>query len=85
MRSSLQVCQFPWSPKSQREVATSTTLAQYIGTYNAILHLQWLRTFLAETQLYRSHVTSIMADNQPASYESTPVRLQINLCDIQMM
>jgi hypothetical protein len=32
--------------------------------YNAILHLQWLRTFLAETQLYQSPVTNIMADNQ---------------------
>jgi hypothetical protein len=55
-----------WSSKRQGEVATSTTHAEYIGQYNAILHLQWLRTFLAETQLYRSTVTNIMADNQSA-------------------
>jgi hypothetical protein len=55
-----------WSSKRQGEVATSTTHAEYIGQYNAILHLQWLRTFLAETQLYRSPVTNIMADNQSA-------------------
>ena len=53
-----------WSSKRQGEVATSTTHAEYIGQYNAILHLQWLRTFLAETQLYRSPITNIMADNQ---------------------
>jgi len=47
-------------------VATSTTHAEYIGQYNAILHLQWLRTFLAETHLYRSPITNIMADNQSA-------------------
>ncbi|KAJ5708155.1 hypothetical protein N7488_007956 [Penicillium malachiteum] len=39
---------------------------EYIGQYNAILHLQWLSTFLAETQLYQSTVTNIMADNQSA-------------------
>jgi hypothetical protein len=55
-----------WSSKRQGEVATSTTHAEYIGQYNTILHLQWLRTFLAETQLYRSPVTNIMADNQSA-------------------
>jgi hypothetical protein len=55
-----------WSSKRQGEVATSTTHAEYIGQYNAILHLQWLRTFLAETQLFRSPVTNIMADNQSA-------------------
>ena len=55
-----------WSSKRQGEVATSTTHAEYIGQYNAILHLQWLRTFLAETHLYRSPVTNIMADNQSA-------------------
>ena len=55
-----------WSSKRQGEVATSTTHAEYIGQYNSILHLQWLRTFLAETQLYRSPVTNIMADNQSA-------------------
>jgi hypothetical protein len=55
-----------WSSKRQGEVATSTTHAEYIGQYNAILHLEWLRTFLAETQLYRSPVTNIMADNQSA-------------------
>ncbi|OQE62856.1 hypothetical protein PENNAL_c0258G09243 [Penicillium nalgiovense] len=55
-----------WSSKRQGEVATSTTYAEYIGQYNAILHLQWLRTFLAETQLYRSRVTNIMANNQSA-------------------
>jgi transposase InsO family protein len=55
-----------WSSKRQGEVATSTTHAEYIGQYDAILHLQWLRTFLAETQLYRSPVTNIMADNQSA-------------------
>ncbi|CAP94943.1 Pc21g00460, partial [Penicillium rubens Wisconsin 54-1255] len=55
-----------WSSKRQGEVATCTTHAEYIGQYNAILHLQWLRTFLAETQLYRSPVTNIMADNQSA-------------------
>lgn len=44
----------------------STTHAEYIGQYNAILHLQWLRTFLAETYLYRSPVTNIVADNQSA-------------------
>jgi hypothetical protein len=38
----------------------------HIKVYDAILHLQWLRTFLAETQLYRSPVTNIMADNQSA-------------------
>ena len=55
-----------WSSKRQGEVATSTTHAEYIGQYNAILHLQWLRTFLGETRLYRSPVTHIMADNQSA-------------------
>jgi hypothetical protein len=55
-----------WSSKRQGEVATSTTHAEYIGQYNAILHLQWLRTFLAETHLYRSPVTNIMADSQSA-------------------
>ena len=55
-----------WSSKRQGEVATSTTHAGYIGQYNAILHLQWLRTFLAETHLFRSPVTNIMADNQSA-------------------
>ncbi|KAI1828722.1 hypothetical protein DTO027I6_10244 [Penicillium roqueforti] len=55
-----------WSSKRQGEVATSTTHAEYIGQYNALLHLQWLRTFLAETQMYRSPVTNIMADNQSA-------------------
>jgi hypothetical protein len=55
-----------WSSKRQGEVATSTTHAEYIGQYNAILHLQWLRTFLAETQPYRSPVTNIVADNQSA-------------------
>jgi hypothetical protein len=55
-----------WSFKRQGKVATSTTHAEYIGQYNAILHLQWLRTFLAETQLYQSTVTNIMADNQSA-------------------
>jgi hypothetical protein len=55
-----------WSSKRQGEVATSTTHAEYIGQYNAILHLQWLRTFLAETYLFRSPVTNIMADNQSA-------------------
>ncbi|KAJ5267756.1 hypothetical protein N7478_010564 [Penicillium angulare] len=55
-----------WASKRQGEVATSTTHAEYIGQYNAILHLQWLRTFLAERQLYRSPVTNIMADNQSA-------------------
>ncbi|OQD78121.1 hypothetical protein PENANT_c086G01457 [Penicillium antarcticum] len=55
-----------WSSKRQGEVATSTTHVEYIGQYNAILHLQWLRTFLAETQLYQSPVTNIMADNQSA-------------------
>jgi len=55
-----------WSSKRQGEVATSTTHAEYIGQYNAILHLQWLRTFLAETHLYTSPVTNIMADNQSA-------------------
>jgi hypothetical protein len=53
-----------WSSKRQGEVIRSTTHAEYIGQYNAILHLQWLRTFLTETQLYRSPVTKIMADNQ---------------------
>jgi hypothetical protein len=55
-----------WSSKKQGEIATSTTHAEYIGQYNAILHLQWLRTFLHETNLYRSPVTNIMADNQSA-------------------
>jgi hypothetical protein len=55
-----------WSSKRQGEVATSTTHAEYIGQYNAILHLQWPRTFLAETQLYRSPVTNVMADGQSA-------------------
>jgi hypothetical protein len=55
-----------WSSKRQGEVATSTTHAEYIGQYHAILHLQWLRTFLDETCLYRSPVTHIMADNQSA-------------------
>lgn len=54
----------PWLSKKKGEVATSTTHAEYIGQYNAILHLQWLRTFLAETHLYRSPNTNIMADNQ---------------------
>ena len=47
-------------------MATSTTYAEYIGQYNAILYLQWLRIFLVETHLYRSPVTNIMADNQSA-------------------
>jgi ABC-type protease/lipase transport system fused ATPase/permease subunit len=34
------------------EVATSTTHDEYIGQYNAIIDLQWLRTFLDGTQLY---------------------------------
>ncbi|KAJ5100793.1 hypothetical protein N7456_006845 [Penicillium angulare] len=55
-----------WSSKQQGEVATSTTHAEYIGQYNAILHPQWLRTFLTETNLYRSPITHIMADNQSA-------------------
>ena len=55
-----------WSSKKQGEIATSTTHAEYIGQYNAILHLQWLRTFLQETNLYQSPVTHIMADNQSA-------------------
>lgn len=55
-----------WSSKKQGEIATSTTHAEYIGQYNAILHLQWLRTFLEETGMYRSPVTHIMADNQSA-------------------
>jgi hypothetical protein len=56
----------PWSSKRQGEVATSTIHAEYIGQYNAILHLQWLHTFLAETQLYQSPVANIMADSQSA-------------------
>ncbi|KAJ5471387.1 hypothetical protein N7530_008744 [Penicillium desertorum] len=55
-----------WSCKRQGEVATSTTHTEYIRQYNAILYLQWLRTFLAEMKLYRSPVTNIMADNQSA-------------------
>ena len=55
-----------WSSKRQGEVATSMTHAEYIGQYNAILHLQWLRTFLADTHLYRSPITNIKADNQSA-------------------
>jgi len=55
-----------WSSKKQGEIATSTTHAEYIGQYNAILHLQWLRTFLLETSLFISPVTNIMADNQSA-------------------
>jgi hypothetical protein len=55
-----------WSSKKQGEIATSTTHAEYIGQYNAILHLQWLRTFLQETNLYQSPVTHVMADNQSA-------------------
>jgi hypothetical protein len=55
-----------WSSKKQGEIATSTTHAEYIGQYNAILHLQWLRTFLKETGMYHSPVTHIMADNQSA-------------------
>ena len=55
-----------WSSKRQGEVATSTTHDEYIGQYNAIIDLQWLRTFLDGTQLYRSQVTNIMADNQSA-------------------
>jgi hypothetical protein len=55
-----------WSSKKQGEIATSTTHAEYIGQYNAILHLQWLRTFLEETNLFRSPITHIMADNQSA-------------------
>jgi hypothetical protein len=55
-----------WSSKKQGEIATSTTHAEYIGQYNAILHLQWLRTFLHETNLFTSPVTNIMADNQSA-------------------
>ncbi|KAJ5455499.1 uncharacterized protein N7458_003763, partial [Penicillium daleae] len=42
-----------WSSKRQREIATSTTHAEYIGQYNAILYLLWLRTFLAETKLFQ--------------------------------
>src|ERR1700709_217524 len=53
-----------WSSKRQGKTATSTAHAEYIGQYNAILHLQWLRTFLAETKLFRSPVTNIMANNQ---------------------
>ena len=55
-----------WSSKKQGEIATSTTHAEYIGQYNAILHLQWLRTFLQETDLFTTPVTNIMADNQSA-------------------
>jgi len=55
-----------WSSKKQGEIATSTTHAEYIGQYNAILHLQWLRTFLRESNLFCSHTTNIMADNQSA-------------------
>ena len=46
-----------WCSKRQGEVATSTTHAEYIGQYNAILHLQWLRTFLRETHLYHLPVS----------------------------
>jgi hypothetical protein len=38
------------------------------GHYNAVLHLQWLRTFLEETNLCRSPVMNIMADNQSVTY-----------------
>jgi hypothetical protein len=55
-----------WSSKKQGEIATSTTHAEYIGQYNATLHLQWLRTFLGESNLYQSPATHIMADNQSA-------------------
>jgi hypothetical protein len=55
-----------WSSKKQGEIATSTTNAEYIRQYNAILHLQWLCTFLEETNLYRSPVTNLKADNQSA-------------------
>lgn len=61
-----------WSSKRQGEVATSTTHAEYIGQYNAILHLQWLRTFLAETQLYQSPVTNIMADQSAITLSRNP-------------
>ncbi|KAK9846050.1 hypothetical protein MYU51_006469 [Penicillium brevicompactum] len=43
-----------WPSKRQKKVATSTTHAEYIGQYNAFIHLQWLRTFLAEPQMYPS-------------------------------
>ena len=55
-----------WSSKRQGEIATSTTHAEYIGQYNAILQLQWLRSILEETNLYTTPTTHIYADNQSA-------------------
>ncbi|GCB25847.1 copia protein [Aspergillus awamori] len=62
-----------WLQKSARGQETgsiwcqsTTTHAEYIGQYNAVLHLQWLRTFLDEADLYRSPVTHIIADYQSA-------------------
>src|SRR5258707_4837776 len=55
-----------WSSKRQGEIATSTTHAEYIGQYNAILQLQWLQSILQETNLHTTPTTHIYADNQSA-------------------
>ena len=55
-----------WSSKRQGEIATSTTHAEYIGQYNAILQLQWLQSILQETNLHNTPTTHIYADNQSA-------------------
>ena len=55
-----------WSSKRQGEIATSTTHAEYIGQYNAILQLQWLQSVLQETSLHNTPTTHIYADNQSA-------------------
>ena len=55
-----------WSSKRQGEIATSTTHAEYIGQYNAILQLQWLQSVLQETNLHVTPTTHIYADNQSA-------------------
>jgi hypothetical protein len=55
-----------WSSKRQGEIATSTTHAEYIGQYNAILQLQWLQSILQETNLHTTPTTHIYADNKSA-------------------
>lgn len=65
MCSNLRVRQFPGRQKTGGSSDVHDSRRVHWPN-NAILHLQWLRTFLAETDLFRSPVTNIMADNQSA-------------------
>jgi hypothetical protein len=66
MSSSRREDQSPRHPRNRGKSPRPPTHAEYIGQCNAILHLQWLRTFLAETNLYQSPETHVTAVNQSA-------------------